>query len=104
MSLEEFHSISELGKYSKDFDFKKKVSEFFWTIICNSDSYKEDLVNNCISKFCEMVKYWDMQTKHDFFVTLQENLEREQSSISCLKLFKSLIKDQKDRVTYTTYQ
>lgn len=70
ISTEEFHTISELGKYSKDFDFKKAVSEFFWSIICTSDSYKEELVSNCITKFAEMVKYWDMTTKHSFFTKL----------------------------------
>jgi hypothetical protein len=38
MATDEFHTISELGKFSRDFDFKKKVSEFFWSIICQSDS------------------------------------------------------------------
>jgi hypothetical protein len=104
MSLEEFHSISELGKYSKDLEFKKNVSKFFWNIICNSDDgFKEELVTNCITKFCDMVRYWDMATKHEFFILLQANLDEEKSSVSCLKLFKQLIKDQKDRASYNTY-
>ena len=69
------------------------MSEFFWSIICSSDSYKEDLVTNCINKFSEMVKYWDMPVKHQFFVDLQANIDQELSSVSCLKLFKQLIKD-----------
>lgn len=104
MALEELQTLSELGKFSKDLDFKKRVSQFFWDIICNSDSgFKEELVANCITKFADMVKYWDMATKHEFFVLLQANIEEEKSSVSCLRLFKQLIKDQRDRVSYTTY-
>jgi|LauGreDrversion4_2_1035121.scaffolds.fasta_scaffold368413_1 hypothetical protein len=100
MATDEFHTISELGKYSKDFDFKKGVSEFFWSIVCTSDNYKEELVTNCITKFSEMVKYWDMTVKHQFFTKLQNNIDQEQSSVSSFKLFKQLIKDQKDRTSF----
>ena len=85
--------LSELGKYSKDASFKRSVTDFFWEIICNADNYKEELVNNCITKFCEMVKYWDISIKHEFFIGLTKNLEQNKSSISTLKLFKNLIKD-----------
>ena len=89
MALEELQTLSELGKFSKDLDFKKRVSQFFWDIICNSESgFKEELVANCITKFA---------------VLLQANIEEEKSSVSCLRLFKQLIKDQRDRVSYTTY-
>jgi hypothetical protein len=64
MSTDEFHTISELGRYSKDFDFKKTVTDFFWAIVSSSDNYKEELVLSCITKFAEMVKYWDMSVKH----------------------------------------
>lgn len=50
-------------------------------------------MTNCITKFSEMVKYWDMPVKHQFFVDLQANIDQELSSVSCLKLFKQLIKD-----------
>jgi hypothetical protein len=68
LAMEEFQCLSELGKYSKDEQFKVEVSNFFWRIICNSDSYKDELVNNCITKFCEMVRNWDLTKKYDFFV------------------------------------
>lgn len=93
MAIEEFQCLSELGKYSKDVSFKRSVTDFFWEIICNADNYKEELVNNCITKFCEMVKYWDISIKHEFFIGLTKNLEQNKSSISTLKLFKNLIKD-----------
>ena len=100
MATDEFNTICELGKFSKDFDFKKAVSEFFWSIICSSDSYKEELVTNCITKFSEMVKYWDMDVKQEFFIKLQANIDHELSTVSSLKVFKQLIKDQKDRTSY----
>ena len=92
--------MSELGKYAKENEFKEQVTQYFWTIICNSETYKEDLVNNCITKFCEMVKYWDLKAKHDFFVGLSKNLAENKSSIPSLKLFKGLLKDQKDKSSY----
>jgi hypothetical protein len=77
MSQEELHSISELGKFSKYLEFKRRVSKFFWDVICSSTDeagYKEELVANCISKFADMVKYWDMLAKHEFFLQLQANI------------------------------
>ena len=44
-----------------------------------------------------------MKVKHDFFLGLTKNLAENRSSIATLKLFKNLIKDQKERFTYTTY-
>jgi hypothetical protein len=85
--------LSELGKYGKNDEFKIEVSNFFWGIICNSDQYKEDLVNNCINKFCEMVKGWEITKKYGFFLQLTQNLVENKSSIASLKLFKGLIKD-----------
>lgn len=58
-------------------------------------------MTSCISKFCEMVKYWDVTIKHEFFIGLSKNLEAGKSSISAIKVFKTLIKDQKDRMTYS---
>jgi hypothetical protein len=47
-----------------------------------------------------MVKYWDMPVKHQFFIDLQANIDQDLSTVSCLKTFKQLIKDQKDRTSY----
>lgn len=102
--MEEFQCLSELGKYAKDDNFKVKVGDFFWQVICNADSYKEDLVTNCITKFCEMVKNWELSKKQEFFIQLTENLKNFKSSIPTIRLFKGLIKDQKDKYvpTYST--
>jgi hypothetical protein len=37
-------------------EFRVKIGEFFWRIILNAENYKEDLVENCINKYAEMVK------------------------------------------------
>lgn len=63
---------------------------------------KEELVTNCITKFCEMVKNWDLSRKHEFFIDLTKNLAENRSSIPSLRLFKGLIKDQKDRMYYNS--
>ena len=44
-----------------------------------------------------------MKAKHEFFIGLVKNLAEDRSSIPTIKLFKNLIKDQKERFTYTTY-
>ena len=44
-----------------------------------------------------MVKNWDMNKKHEFFISLTDNIEKHKSSIASIKLFKGLIKDQKDK-------
>jgi hypothetical protein len=100
LAIEEFQCLSELGKYARDDKFKANVSDFFWNIVCNSDNVKEDLVNSCINKFCEMVKNWDLSRKHQFFVELTKNLSQHKSSIPSIRLFKGLVKDQKERSSY----
>jgi len=50
-----------------------------------------------------MVKSWEMKVKHEFFLGLIKNLAENRSSIATLRLFKNLIKDQKEKFTYTTY-
>ena len=94
--------ICELGKFTKDAAFKERTTNYFWKIICDGDRFKEDLVNNCITKFCDMVKSWEMKSKHEFFLALMKNLQENRSSIANLRLFKNLIKDQKEKFTYTT--
>jgi hypothetical protein len=54
------------------------------------------LVNNCIHKFCEMVKNWPIEKKHQFFIDLIKNLQEGKSSIPSLKLLRTLIKDHFD--------
>ena len=41
-------------------EFRVKIGEFFWRIILNAENYKEDLVENCINKYAEIVKKWSL--------------------------------------------
>ena len=58
--MQDFNVLSELGKYGKNADLQVKVSEFFWKIITESDQYNDELLQSCITKFAEMVKYWTL--------------------------------------------
>mmetsp|Transcript_44056 Transcript_44056/g.42658 ORF Transcript_44056/g.42658 Transcript_44056/m.42658 type:complete len:268 (+) Transcript_44056:1508-2311(+) len=96
VTLEELGCLGELGKYSIDQDFKDRVTTYFWKVVSNSDLYKDDLVQNAIAKFAEIGKKMDLQKKHEYFLFLTKNLEKKQSSIPSLRLFKQLIKDHLD--------
>jgi hypothetical protein len=50
-----------------------------------------------------MVKPWDLAKKVEYFNQLSDNLRQEKSSIPSLKIFKGMIKDHKDRSSYTQY-
>lgn len=52
-----------MGKFSRSSEFTIKTSEFFWSIITDSDQHKVDLIDNCINKFSEMIKYQSMEKK-----------------------------------------
>lgn len=37
--MEEFEAIATLGRFSRSTDFQKKTSEFFWSIITDSNEH-----------------------------------------------------------------
>jgi len=103
--MEEFSCLSELGKYSKGTDsrFQNNVAEFFWEIIVSSGSKNRELVDNCIKKYRDMIKYWDLARKLDIFSRLLKSIgDPATHSIPCLKLFQGLIQDQDDRTAYSS--
>ena len=65
--MDEFDALASLGQYSKSYEFSNKTSEFFWRIITNSDQYKQDLIEGCITKFSDMIKYKSMEQKKPYF-------------------------------------
>jgi hypothetical protein len=102
--MEEFSCLSELGKYAKDKDssFQEKVASFFWDVIVNSGTKNLELVDSCIQKHRDMVKFWPLEQKMDMFVRLVKCIaSRETPSLPCFKLLQGLIKDQSERSTYT---
>ena len=101
LTLTEFDTLCELGKFCKSEDFQKKVSDFFWSIVVNSEQYKEELVENCSKKFAEMVKYWSLELKQPFFDLLPGHLQdTSKPALSMLRLFTKLIGEQKERMSY----
>lgn len=94
LKISEFECLCELGRYCKDDEFKNKICTFFWNIISNSSGYSEEIIENCINKFCEMVKYWEVKQKAVFFNKINDALLQFDSPvIPILKLFKKLVED-----------
>jgi hypothetical protein len=105
LGMEEFTCLSELGRYSKDqaAGFQGKVAEFFWDLILSRDTANLELIDNCIQKYRDMVRYWDLEKKLGMLARLQERLrDPETPSLPCLKLLKGLIQDQSERTGHTT--
>jgi hypothetical protein len=96
LGMEEFTCLSELGKYTKDKEsgFQEKVAQFFWALIVSPDTRNTELIDNCVQKYRDMVRYWDLDQKRDMFVRLQACLRDPASpALPCLKLLKGLISD-----------
>ena len=72
LSMEEFNALSELGKYCKNSEFMHKVSDFFWKIITEATHHTDELIENCIKKFTEMVQYWTVEQKLPLFESLTD--------------------------------
>ena len=103
LSMEEFNALSELGKYCKNQDFMSKVSNFFWKIITEASHHTDELLENCIKKFTDMVQFWTIESKWPMLESLVDQLKiTDHPSLPVIRVFKKMIKDQKDRVTTTT--
>ena len=104
LGMEEFDALSGLGRHSKSAEFTTKTSEFFWRIISDSDLHKAELIENCINKFAEMIKLQSMEQKQPYFDKLVAVLSDNKSScVPVIRLFKKIVKDQKFRTSYSTY-
>lgn len=89
-------------------EFKKKLVEFFLEIIKQAERFKEDVQENAVAKFCEMIKPWDAENKKVFFGELVESIDSNKGgSLTCLIALKQLLEETKEKVnsayTYTTY-
>ena len=103
LGIEEFDALQNMGKFSRSSEFTIKTSEFFWSIITDSDQHKADLIDNCINKFSEMIKYQSMERKQPYFNKLVAQLQTERSTVPTIRLFKKIIKDQKTKVAFSNY-
>ena len=80
------------------------MSGFFWKIICETESFNQDLLENCITRFSEMVKLWSVDLKKPLFEKLAEKLGNPVGSvIPLIQLFKRLVQDHKDNLGYKSY-
>ena len=62
------------GKRPRKRHSKNQVGDFFWKVICQSEQYKDELVSNCITKFCEMILQWDPQQEIPIFGVVNQEL------------------------------
>lgn len=61
-----------LGRRCKLTGFVQQVSIYFWRIISDSEAYNQDVVDTCVNRFCEMVKFWSIGLKKPWFERLAE--------------------------------
>ena len=101
LGMEEFDALSTLGRFSRSPEFQARTSDFFWRIIVDSDGHKQELLENCINKFADMIKFKLMDKKQPYFDKLVEQLRTGRSSaVPVIRLFKQIIKDQKAQMSY----
>ena len=74
--MQDFELLSEIGRYTQDTEFKNRLAEFFWRIIAESNDVNEELLENCITKFAEMIRYWTLEQKKPFFDRLPEQMKK----------------------------
>jgi hypothetical protein len=94
LGMEEFTCLSELGKYAKDKEanFQERVAQFFWGLVVSPDTKNTELLDNCIQKYRDMVRYWDLSRKQDMLKRLQEGVKDHKTpTLPTLKLMKGLI-------------
>lgn len=74
------------------------MAEFFWELIVSRDTKNLELVDNCIQKYRDMVRYWGLDKKQGMLLNLLKCISDPKTpSIPCLKLLQGLIKDQSER-------
>jgi hypothetical protein len=59
--------------------------EFFLQIIKHAEDFKQDVQENAVAKFCEMIKPWDVEQKKVFFGELVASIHNNNGkSVTCL--------------------
>jgi len=57
LGVEEFDILAMLGKRCKISSFIGQISQHFWRIISDSEPFNEEVLDCCVQKFAEMVKF-----------------------------------------------
>lgn len=57
LGIEEFDILSMLGRRCKLTSFLSQISFHFWRIISDSEAYNQEVLDCCVQKFAEMIKF-----------------------------------------------
>lgn len=91
---EEIDLVYELGRYSvRPVAFVKKTCDFYWNIITEAKpSSSSNISDLALNRFCDIMKGWELREQR-FQVLLDciENIEKEVSVLSSIKIMKKLI-------------
>jgi hypothetical protein len=98
LTVAEFDCLVDLGKYNHSDEFQTKIGDFFWRVIVQGGGKKE-LVQNCITKYSDMVKSQNQEQKIGLLNKLVQSVTQKRNSVTqILRLFTKLIKDEKSRI------
>lgn len=90
--------LSMLGRRCKLASFTNEVSLYFWSILSDSEAYSQEVVDCCITKFSDMIKYSSINTKKPLFQKfVQFMTESKAPTLPVLKLFTKIVDDHKER-------
>ena len=96
--MEDFDLLSMFARRSKLVNFNQTLSLYFWNIVRNSDEFNLEVLDSCITKFADFIKYWPIEYKQPFFNELTTFLDSGSSpTIPVLKLLTSIIADHNER-------
>ena len=104
LDTQDFNLMEKIGRNVYDSELKRKVTEFFWNIIIDSDNCNEEILKICVPKFAELVKNWSLDQKKPIFDRFPEQLKNTENSIlPLLSLFRKLIFDEIDKKKMSVY-
>ena len=63
LTVDDFDILARLGRQAKDQEFRSKISMFFWRYISNSAGYNLEVVDTCVTKFADMIRYQPIKHK-----------------------------------------
>ena len=98
LGVEEFTMLNMIGRASRDETLRNKIGAFFWSYITSSKSNNIEVVDKCVTKFAEMIKFWSLDLKQPLFAELVSFMKANTavSAIPVLKFFQQVVPDHKD--------
>ena len=101
LNTPDFECVCQLGRHSTSKEFADFVFEFFFSCI-KKEGVKDEIASAAIEKCSEMVKVDTLKSKEKTFQSLSKTLLTcGNASVPVLRLFKKMIKDEKERINYT---